>query len=181
MKKLLALSAIALGLSTSAFANTSQTITISGEVIAQTCKLDVSLENRIVRLDKVKLEDLKNNVNVPKKDIALKVVDCDTKNTQTVVVAFDGASANIDRDNGNLNNTLTGTNTSSGVQIKLLNTDDAHINLSQSNNLELLRSAQRTLNDSNNTIKFKATYAVKGNAPTTGTVTSSIPVVLTYQ
>lgn len=183
MKKLLVFSIITFGCSTTVFAeNVEQNISIKGEVYTQTCKFDNGARNKIVSLDRVKLDVLKNNSKeVPVKDIIVSLTGCDTKNTGTISVGF-GISPYLDGGSGNLNNALSDKNTSTGVQIKLLKDDGAHLNLAKPEDTQLLRISQRMLNENNSNLKFKATYAIKqGEDPSTGTISSSVPLVLVYE
>lgn len=183
MKKLLALSAITLSVSAVAHAATpTQQINISGEVRAQTCVLD-GASHQYVRLDPIKLSDLeKGTTNA--KEFSVNLKSCDVKSTESVYVAFDTKSTNISAD-GNLKNTQgNSANTSTGVEIQILSASGAKIDLNDPLQARSNDIVQRNLRSSNGAyeFKFQAGYvAEKGAVPTTGKVTSSIPVILQYQ
>lgn len=191
MKKLLTLSAIALGLSAPAFANTFDRsnptyaeVHINGEVIDQTCVLDGAPFQR-VELDKVKLSELKNG-EAKLKDFTLKFKDCDIKSTQSVYVAFNHAHANVSTD-GNLKNTSEtngNQNTATGVEIQITKPNKTKIDLSSADTAKSDAVSQRSLRATNGAVEFnfKAGYiAPTPDNATTGIVTSSIPVILQYQ
>lgn len=182
MKKLLALSAAAL-LSTTTFAAdpvTKQTIHFSGEVYDQTCTLDDTNANQFIDLEKIKLSDLKNGTN-NKKEFTVKFKDCDTKSTQQVFASFDIGHANV-APNGKLNNTQGAIATAaSDVQIQLFQADGTAIDLKDAESAKSTnKPVQRTLANGKVEFKFQAGYFA-GNNPTTGKITSSIPVTLQYQ
>lgn len=192
MKKLLALSAIALSLSAPAFADTFDAtnptyarVQIDGEVVGQTCVLDGTVNGTRVTLDPIKLSDLRaGGANL--KDFSLKFKNCDVRSRQAVYVAFDHAHANVST-NGNLKNTgETNGNpfTARGVEIQITKPDNTRIDLSSANTAKSDSVVQRSLRADNGAVefKFKAGYIapVSANA-TTGVVTSSIPVILQYQ
>lgn len=192
MKKLLALSAIVLGLSTPAFANTFDKsnptyaeVHINGEVIDQTCVLDGTVADRRIELDKVKLSELKNG-EAKLKDFTLKFKDCDFKSRQSVYVAFDHAHANVST-NGNLKNTSEtngNQNTATGVEIQITKANGDKINLSNADTAKSDAVSQRSLRATNGAVEFnfKAGYIAPTPAnATTGLVTSYIPVTLQYQ
>lgn len=182
MKKLLALSAAAL-LSTTAFAAdpvTKQTVHISGEVYDQTCTLDDTNAHQFVILDKIKLSDLKNG-ETSNKPFTVKFKDCDTKSSQQVFVSFDGAHSTV-ASNGKLNNILTSNpNSASGVQIQLFQENGTPIDLKDAESAKSTnKPVQRTLANGKVEFKFQAGYFAEAN-PTTGIVSSNIPVTLQYQ
>lgn len=176
MKKLLTLSAVAL-LATPALANTTpkQTVYVTGEVYAQTCVFDTTL-NRVT-LPKIKITEIDS---ASLTDFSIKLKDCDAKSTQSVLVAFDKNSANI-ADNGNLKNTNNTANTSTGVQLKIADAQGNTLNLKDGAKSDPI--IQRRANANGElTFNFKAGYAKEaGVEPTTGLVGSSIPVSIEYQ
>lgn len=191
MKKLLALSAIALGLSTSAFANTFDKtnptyaeVHIEGEVIGQTCVLDGGIQDTRVKLDQVKLSEVETDAKL--KEFSLKFKNCDFKSRQSVYVAFDHAHANVTA-NGNLKNTSENNgnaNTATGVALQITDTNGNRIDLSNPDTAKSDAIIQRALRATKGAVefKFKAGYIVESGAePTTGLVTSYIPVTLQYQ
>lgn len=178
MKKLLALSVAAL-ISTAASANTSQTVYITGEVYDQTCLFDGAALN-LVPLPKIKLADLQNNAD-NLTEFGIKLKNCDTKSTESVLVTFDIASPNL-TDDGYLKNTNTTDNKSTGVQLKITTTDNTRINLKNADEAKSEARLQRRLTNGATEFKFKAGYAkVTGENATTGLVGSSIPVKIAYQ
>lgn len=184
MKKLLALSAAILGVSAAAHAAPPKTnVYINGEVRAQTCTVDGDIFQNTVTLDPIKLEDLKSGKKNDK-EFSVKLKACDFKSQESVYVAFDSTHANVTAD-GNLKNTQGNTpNTSTGVQIQIMNTDGTKINLADPLEAKSDAVVQRHLRASNGAheFKFKAGYAVEqGATPTTGFISSSIPVTLQYQ
>lgn len=187
MKKLLALSAIALGLSAPAFANTSSehTVRIVGNVYDQTCKFVNQSGNdsnaTTVTLDKIsKAEVLAGNSKA--KPFTIYLAGCDVKSAQHVYVAFDANSPNITTE-GNLKNTSTTDTASTGVQIQLFKADGTtKINLSDVEAVKAAPLYQRTLVDGKAEFKFQAGYIQEPNGTVTaGGVTSSIPLKIVYQ
>lgn len=186
MKKLLALSALALSFaSTTAFATTTQILAVHGEVIGQTCEFDNATGTaKLVRLAPISLADLqakKDNAT----EFSFKLKGCDTKSTQEVSVAFDTNHQHVTND-GLLANSSTTTgpnankNAATGVQFKIMNENGAVINLKDPNAVKGI--VQRQATGGNAEFKFKAGYVVEQNAtPTTGLVTSSIPVTIAYK
>lgn len=187
MKKLLTLSAIALGLSTSAFANTApmHNVNIVGNVYNQTCKfVDASGSDSratTVTLDKISAEEVTTTAKKIK-DFTIRIAGCDVKSAQHVSVAFDVNSPNITTE-GNLKNTSNTPTASTGVQIQLLKSDGATaINLNDAEAVKTTPLYQRALVDGKAEFKFQAGYIQEPNGTVTaGGVTSSIPLKIVYQ
>lgn len=174
MKKLLALSAVALGLSTSAFANTAPTqqVEINGKVVNQTCKLDGNPIQQ-VSLGEVKKAELANHTPVP---FSIKFKECDDKNR--IFVEFDKNHANVTSD-GYLQNTFRAPLNAEGVQIKILKNDDFYnLKTQPATTVGFFVKPE----NGNATFDFKATYAViDGQTVTAGGVKSIVPVTLKYE
>lgn len=180
MKKLLALSAVAL-LSTSAFANTTQTVHITGQVNAQTCVLD-GIANQFVRLNPVMLADLEKDLVNPTQ-FSVNFKDCDTKTTQAIVAHIDPNHSTI-TDAGYLRNTNKTTNASTGVGIKLLRADNNQvINLKAADATDYTAVVARPATQGKLTFTFKADYVkdASNGTPSTGIVTTNVPVTIKYQ
>lgn len=182
MKKLLALSAIALSVSAVAHASAPQVVVhIGGEVRDQTCAID-GASAVPVPLDAVKLSDLKNGVDNAK-EFAVKFKNCNFNTNEHFFVAFDGSSPNITAD-GFLKN-IASEYASSGVQIKIMTADGKKINLNKSDEARSQTIRARHLEKTNGSVefKFKAGYALVDGVtnPTGGMVRSNIPVILQYQ
>lgn len=186
MKKLLALSALALSLaSTTAFATTTQILAVHGEVVSQTCEFDNGNKPagaQTVDLDPILLADLqagKDNA----KDFSFKLKGCDTKSTQEVSITFDSKHQHVTA-NGRLANNSVGNNQNSatGVQFKIMKEDGTPINLKDASAARSAVIVQRQAAGGNAEFKFKAGYEVEqGATPTTGIVTSNIPVTIAYK
>lgn len=191
MKKLLALSALALSFtSTTAFASTTQVVHIAGEVVGQTCQFDNGSNSsvQLLKLDPIQLADLeagKDNA----KEFSFKLKGCDTKSTQQVSVAFDTNHQHVTADGFLANYYITtGTganvneNAATGVQFKIMNEKGAVINLKDPNAAKSAGIVQRLATGGNAEFKFQAGYVVEKNVtPTTGLVASNIPVKIAYQ
>lgn len=180
MKKLLALSVIALGLSTSAFASDTATVTINGEVRNQTCVVDTNNSDLVVKLDPIRIKDLSDKANKIK-DFTVRFKECDsTYQNRAIYVAFDHEHANI-TDKGNLKNILTGARASSGVQLQLLQTDKSVINLKDPESAKSALVPEATLDNGKAEFTFQVGYVKEeGAQPTAGFITSSIPLTLKY-
>lgn len=187
MKKLLALSALALSFaSTTAFATTTQILAVHGEVIGQTCEFGNSNSPnpslQLVSLNPITLADLqagKDNAE----EISFNLTGCDTKSTQEVFITFDSNHQNVTA-NGRLANNSVGINknAATGVQFKIMKEDGTPINLKDANAARSVGIVQRQAAGGNAEFKFKAGYEVEqGATPTTGLVTSNIPVTIAYQ
>lgn len=175
MKKLLALSAVAL-LSTSAFAaSPNHIVNIAGKVVAQTCKFDTLMGGTVLPDAKVEGNNLVAVTGTDlTKEFSVKLVECDTKSP--VYVAFDGAHANV-HDNGNLINKAPASVGAQNVQVKLIkHGQDIDLKNQTFSNQDVVTPTTGTAE-----FKFKATYVVNGGTPTTGAVNTSIPVLIKYQ
>lgn len=180
MKKLLALSAVAL-LSTSTFANTTQTVHITGQVNSQTCVLDGNA-NQFVRLNPVLLADLEKT-EVSPTEFSVNFKECDTKTTQTIIAYIDPNYDTITNE-GYLRNTNSTANASTGVGIKLLRVDNnKFINLKAADATDYTQVVARPATQGKLSFKFKADYVkdTTTGTPSTGIVTTKVPVTIKYQ
>lgn len=176
MKKLLALSAIALGLSTSAFAVPNHFVNISGKVVAKTCEFENLMGGTVLPDAKVQGNGLVADVTGQDlaKEFSVKLINCDTKTP--VYVAFDGTHANVTND-GFLANKAPDNLKAQNVQIKLLKRDqDINLKNQTFDSNDVITPATGTAE-----FKFKATYVVQGGTPSSGAVSSSVPVLIKYQ
>lgn len=175
MKKLLALSAVAL-LSTSTFAVPNHHVNISGKVVAKTCEFEQLMGGTTLPDAKVEGTNLVADVSGQdlKKEFTVKLINCDKKTP--VYVAFDGSHANVN-DSGYLINKAPANVGAQNVQIKLIKRDqDINLKNQTFDHNDVITPSTGTAE-----FKFKATYVVNGGTPTSGAVSSSVPVLIKYQ
>lgn len=177
MKKLLTLSAIALGCSSVcavAHADSTATVHIGGRVYAQTCTLKTA-KNQIVQLPSVNVADLKKG-ETQSTDFKVGFAECDTKSSQSVYLSFNATDKATD--GGLLKNTNDSPSKATNVHFKIEHKGQS-VDLKNNPNTPLV--AQRTLKNGEVEFNFKASYAVEGGDPTSGVLSASIPVTINYQ
>jgi P pilus assembly protein, pilin FimA len=153
------------------------TITITGQVVAQTCKVDGNSygtsDNVAVTLPSVLTTQLASSGQVAQKTpFAINVTGCDPalSNVQTF---FSGT--NIDTTTGNLSNTGSASN----VQVQLLNSTSAAMTLNGASAIAQ-NSPVVTLSSGAATLNYYAQYYATG-ATGAGAVNTSVAFTLIYQ
>jgi len=182
MKALLLTTAIAAtGLFVSAaHAAPDGTITVNGQVLAQTCLVDGNAygtaDNKTVQLPNVLSTALATTgATAGKTGFNIAITGCDLalKNVQTY---FSGGDIN---GNGLLNNSSAATSVAGNVQVQLLNASGAAMDLSQAN-ATAQNSQVVSLTNGNATMSYFAQYIATG-AASPGAVKSTVNFTMIYQ
>lgn len=155
----------------SAFAASTGTITISGQVVADTCAISVNGgTSNTVKLPTVTTNALGTaGATAGDTSFAIALSGCD-KTLTTAAMTFSGS--NVDTTNGNLN--TTGTGQAGNVQVRLLSGTNV-INMHDQTNAPAIALANST-----GSTTLTAQYFANGGAASTGAVNTSVGFTLTY-
>jgi len=183
MKALLLTSAIAAtGLFVSAaHAAPDGTITVNGQVLAQTCLVDGNAygtaDNKTVQLPNVLATTLASaGATAGKTGFNIAITGCDLA-LKTVQTYFSGGD--INSSNGHLDNSSTAAAVAGNVQVQLLNASGAAMDLSQAN-ATAQNSQVVSLSNGNATMSYFAQYFATG-AASPGAVKSTVSFTMIYQ
>jgi len=165
--------ALAAGLATGAHASDG-TVTITGEVTAQTCKINGGTPSFTVSLPKVSTTALAAaNATAGRTPFQIALTECNPA-TGTVSAYFE-PGANTDTDNNRLKNTGTATN----VAVQLLNSSSTAIALGKDATGQ--GGGNATLAGGAATLKYFAEYLATTGAAGAGTVSTSTTYSIVYQ
>lgn len=156
------------------------TITVNGQVVAQTCQVDGkafgTADDRVVNLPNVLTSALTTSGNTAgDTNFSLSVTGCDTSLT-SVQTYFSGGDINTG--NGRLDNSAA--SPAGNVQVQLLNASGTPMNLGGATATD--QGSQVVNLDTNGaaTLKYTARYYASGKA-TAGAVKSTVSFTMIYQ
>lgn len=157
---------------------TDGTITITGQVIAQTCKVDGksagTADAKTVFLPDVLTSQLATlGATAGEKPFSIAVTGCDAS-LSSVRTYFTGT--NIDSTNGRLN---TATGNAAGVQVQLINGDGSIIALNGADAAQ--NSKVVTLTSGAATLDYKARYYANAATVGAGAVSTNVAFTMIYQ
>jgi major type 1 subunit fimbrin (pilin) len=147
----------------------SGTITISGQVVADSCGIQVGSGNNVYLPTVTTAAFAAAGSTAGDTNFNVQLTGCSTV-LKTAQMAFSGTT--IDSTNGNLNNQA---GAGSNVQIQLLNGTNP-INLSNNTNAPSI-----SLSNGTGTYTLTARYFAKTTPVTAGTVSTTVNFTLTYQ
>ncbi|MGY3041237.1 major type 1 subunit fimbrin (pilin) [Rhodanobacter sp. TND4EL1] len=157
---------------------TDGTISISGQVIAQTCKVDGqsagTADAKTVNLPDVLTSQLSTvGATAGDKPFSIAVTGCDAA-LSNVHTYFTGT--NIDPTSGRLTNA---TGNATGVQVQLLNGDNTIIALNSADGSQNSKSVNLVTGAA--TLNYKARYYASSATVGAGSVTTSVAFTMVYQ
>ena len=153
-------------------------ITITGTVVGQTCKVDGksfgTADAISVALPTVLTSNLSSaGATAGQKQFSIGITGCDAA-LSTVQTYFSGT--NIDTITGNLSNTGSASN----VQVQLLNADDSVIDLSGADASAQNSQVANLDTTGNATLQYTAQYIANGGAAGSGDVNTSVQFTMVY-
>lgn len=154
------------------------TITITGTVVGQTCKVNGNSfgtpDAITVALPTVLTSNLAAaGTTAGQKQFSINITGCDAA-LSTVQTYFSGS--NIDSATGNLSNTGTAGN----VQVQLLNSDSSTIDLSGADATAQNSEVANLDGSGNATLQYTAQYIANGGAASAGDVNTSVQFTMVY-
>ncbi|MEI7035470.1 fimbrial protein [Fulvimonas yonginensis] len=154
------------------------TITITGTIVGQTCKVDGKSfgtpDAITVALPTVLTSNLSSaGATAGQKQFSINITGCDSA-LSMVRTYFSGS--NIDSTTGNLSNTGTAGN----VQVQLLNSDNTAIDLKGADAAAQKSQVANLDSSGNATLQYSARYIANGGAASAGNVNTSVQFTMVY-
>lgn len=176
----------AMAITPAALAADSGTITISGQVLTNTCNVNSGTSSFSVALPNAQTSALTTNgvgaYGASATPFTLSLTNC-PKNATPIKVGAQFYSSNADTSvTGGLKNT-TGTGYATGVDVQLLDGSNAAFTIGTAAPTDNSNVTDQVAVSSTGTatLNYKAQYYVANVAPTAGTVSTSVQYVINYQ